>query len=59
MLRVDPDPLVRVGVLEPRELHDRARGGIENPALDVLSGVLDSVAITTDDGDLSRSPSTS
>jgi len=54
VLRVDPDALAGVRVIEPRELHDRAAGCVENRALDILSRALDSVALATDDGDLSR-----
>src|SRR5271167_1693324 len=43
VLGVDPDALARVGVIEPRELHDRAPGGVENLALDIPDGALDSV----------------
>src|SRR5579859_3904671 len=54
VLRVDPDALARVGVLEPRELHDRTSGGGQDRALDVLSGALDSAAVPTEHRDLGR-----
>ena len=54
VIGVDPDALARLYVKEPRKLHDRAPGGVENRALDTLGGALDYVAIPTDDGDLRR-----
>ena len=54
MLRVNSDALAGVRVIEPRELHDRTPSGVEDRALDILSGTLNPVAIAPDDGDLGR-----
>ena len=54
MLGVDPDALARVGIVEPSELHDRTPGGVENPALDVPGGAVDSIVFAAHDGDLGR-----